>query len=109
MQAYKGLAHVERAFRSCKSIHLKVRPIFDRPADRVRVPAFLCTPAYCVEWYVRRALAPLPFDDQDAQAAERRRADLGRPPPAVGENGPPWTRASRRSRSETASWSDYFR
>src|SRR5207253_1169664 len=38
---YKALAQVERAFRSLKSIDLKVRPIHHRLADRVRAHIFL--------------------------------------------------------------------
>ncbi len=39
---YKSLANVERAFRSFKTIDLKVRPIHHRLADRVRSHIFLC-------------------------------------------------------------------
>lgn len=35
---YKALANVERAFRSLKTVDLKVRPIHHRTADRVRAP-----------------------------------------------------------------------
>src|SRR5258708_17296830 len=37
---YKSLANVERAFRSLKTIDLKVRPIHPRPADRVLAHRF---------------------------------------------------------------------
>ncbi len=47
---YKGLAVVKRAFRSLKSVDLKVRPIYHRVADRVRAHVFLCLLAYYVEW-----------------------------------------------------------
>ena len=40
--AYKDLANVERAFRSMKTVDLKVRPIYHRRADRVRAHVFLC-------------------------------------------------------------------
>ena len=39
---YKGLSDVERAFRSLKSVDLKVRPIYHYLADRVRAHVFLC-------------------------------------------------------------------
>lgn len=71
VRAYKSLAHVERAFRSCKSIDLQVRPIFHRLAERVRAHVFVCMLAYYVEWHMRQVLAPLLFDDQDAEAARR--------------------------------------
>jgi hypothetical protein len=53
---------------------LKVRPIFHRLADRVRAHLLVCMLAYYVEWHLRRALAPLLFDDADKEgtAAKRR-------------------------------------
>jgi transposase len=69
---YKSLANVERAFRSLKTIDLKVRPIHHRTADRVRAHIFLCMLAYYVEWHMREAWAPLMFADTD-QAAKASR------------------------------------
>ena len=79
---YKSLANVERAFRSLKTIDLKVRPIHRRLADRVRAHILLCMLAYYVEWHLREAWRELMFADQDQQAkrtrdpstTERRRA-----------------------------------
>jgi hypothetical protein len=70
---YKSLAHVERAFRSVKTVDLEVRPIHHRLAQRVRAHVFLCMLAYYVVWHMRQALAPLLFDDhdKDSAAAER--------------------------------------
>lgn len=65
---YKALANVERAFRSLKTIDLKVRPIHHRTADRVRAHILLCMLAYYVEWHMREAWAPLMFADTDQQA-----------------------------------------
>jgi hypothetical protein len=79
VQAYKSLSQVERAFRSCKSIDLKVRPIYHWLADRVRAHVFLCMLAYYVEWHMRVALAPLLFDDQDKQAAQAQRSSVVAP------------------------------
>src|ERR1051326_413859 len=62
--AYKRLAGVERAFRSSKSVDLRVRPIHHRSADRVRAHVFLCMLAYYLEWHMRRKLAPVLFDDE---------------------------------------------
>jgi hypothetical protein len=69
---YKALANVERAFRSLKTVDLKVRPIHHRSADRVRAHIFLCMLAYYVEWHMREAWAPLLFADTDRQAKARR-------------------------------------
>jgi hypothetical protein len=73
VRAYKELANVERAFRSTKTIDLKIRPVFHYTADRVRAHVFLCMLAYYVEWHMREALAPMLFgeDDPDAAALER--------------------------------------
>ena len=72
--AYKSLAHVERAFRSLKSIDLAVRPVFHWTAPRVRAHVFLCLLAYYLEWHMRRELAPILFDDHDRVAAVAQRA-----------------------------------
>lgn len=69
---YKSLANVERAFRSLKTIDLKVRPIHHRTADRVRAHIFLCMLAYYVEWHMREAWRELMFADTD-QAAKATR------------------------------------
>jgi transposase len=79
VQVYKQLSFVERAFRSCKSIDLKVRPIHHRLERRVRAHVFLCMLAYYVEWHMRRALAPILFDDDDPEAAQAQRKSVVQP------------------------------
>jgi len=74
VQSYKRLANVERAFRSLKTVDLHIRPIHHRKADRVRAHVLLCMLSYFVEWHMRRALAPILFDDDDKPAAEASRA-----------------------------------
>jgi transposase len=69
---YKALANVERAFRSLKTVDLKVRPIHHRTADRVRAHILLCMLAYYVEWHMREAWRELMFADTD-QAAKAMR------------------------------------
>ena len=69
---YKSLANVERAFRSLKTIDLKVRPIHHRTADRVRAHIFLCMLAYYVEWHMREAWRELMFADTDQKAKATR-------------------------------------
>ena len=65
---YKSLAHVERAFRSIKTIDLKVRPIHHHLEGRVRAHIFLCMLAYYVEWHMREAWRELMFADEDQVA-----------------------------------------
>jgi hypothetical protein len=73
---YKSLSAVERAFRSMKSVDLKVRPIHHHLANRVRAHVFLCMLAYYVEWHMRRALAPILFDDHDRATAQAERQSI---------------------------------
>ena len=72
--AYKGLAHVERAFRSLKTIDLHVRPVFHYSESRVRAHVFLCMLAYYVEWHMRARLKPMLFDDEYLDEASATRA-----------------------------------
>ncbi len=70
---YKSLSQVERAFRSFKTMDLKVRPIHHRLADRVRAHVLLCMLAYYVEWHLRQRLAALLFDDEEPAASRNQR------------------------------------
>src|SRR6516165_5051159 len=79
VRSYKRLAQIERAFRSLKTVDLKVRPIHHRTADRVRAHVLLCLLAYYVEWHMRRALAPMLFEDDDPAAAEPLRSSVVAP------------------------------
>jgi hypothetical protein len=76
---YKRLARVEHAFRSIKSVDLKVRPIHHRLEERVRAHLLLCMLAYYVEWHMRQALAPMLFDDDEPAAAESQRRSVVAP------------------------------
>ena len=69
---YKDLAKVEQAFRSLKSIDLKVRPIYHHLEKRVRAHIFLCMLAYYVEWHMKEAWRALLFSDEDQQAKKTR-------------------------------------
>ena len=71
--AYKSLAHVERAFRSLKSVDLNVRPVFHYSEQRVRAHVFLCMLAYYVEWHMRARLKPMLFDDEHLEEASASR------------------------------------
>ncbi len=72
--AYKSLAHVERAFRSIKTVDLHVRPVFHYNTQRVRAHVFLCMLAYYVEWHMRERLKPMLFDDECLDQASASRA-----------------------------------
>lgn len=70
VKAYKGLSNVEQAFRSFKSVDLKLRPIYHRTTERVKAHVFLCMLAYYVEWHMRDLLSPILFDEDDWESAE---------------------------------------
>ncbi len=77
--AYKSLSAVERAFRSFKTVDLKVRPIYHYTATRVRAHVFLCMLAYYVEWHMRQQLKPLLFDDEEPAVAQAQRTSVVAP------------------------------
>jgi len=73
VRSYKSLAEVERAFRCLKGVDLLVRPIRHRTEDRVPAHILLCVLAYYVEWHLRRAWAPLLFEDEERWEERKRR------------------------------------
>ena len=74
VETYKSLSRVERAFRCMKTVDLLVRPIRHRLEDRVRAHVFLCMLAFHVDWHMRRALAPILFEDHEKEEGRKRRA-----------------------------------
>jgi len=72
VRSYKSLSEVERAFRSMKTVDLKVRPIRHHLESRVRAHIFLCMLAYYVEWHMREAWRPLLFCDEDKESKQSR-------------------------------------
>lgn len=74
--AYKDLSQVEWAFRSFKSVDLKVRPIYHWKDDRIRSHVFVCMLAYYVEWHLRGLLSDLLFDDHERELAESERESI---------------------------------
>jgi transposase len=72
VRTYKSLSRVERAFRSMKTMDLKVRPIRHWLDRRVRAHIFLCMLAYYVQWHMLEVWRPLLFADEDQQAKKRR-------------------------------------
>ena len=72
VRSYKSLSQVERAFRSMKTVDLKVRPIHHRRPDRVRTHIFLCMLAFYIEWHMREAWRELMFADEDQPAKANR-------------------------------------
>jgi len=79
VRSYKDLSQVEWGFRDLKSVQLEVRPIRHRLEERVRAHAFICMLAYYVVWHMRRALAPLLFQEDDPAGAQAERSSIVAP------------------------------
>ena len=73
VEAYKALSRVERAFRALKTDRLEMRPIYVYAENQVRAHVFLCMLAWYLEWHMRRALAPLLFEEDDPEGARAQR------------------------------------
>jgi hypothetical protein len=81
--AYKGLAVVERAFRSLKTVDLQVRPVFHWNAQRVREKL---KPMLFDDEYVEQARAARPSPVAKARRSDQAKAkDASKP----GEDGLP--------------------
>lgn len=72
VRRYKDLSKVERAFRSLKSIDLRVRPIYHHLEKRVRAHIFLCMLAYYVEWYMKEVWREVLFSDEEQEQKKDR-------------------------------------
>jgi len=82
VRTYKGLSQLEQAFRCLKGVDLRVRPIHHRTPDHVRAHVFLCMLAYYVEWHLRRALAPVLFEDEELDEARTTRDPVAKAEPS---------------------------
>jgi len=66
---YKDLASVERAFRTCKTAHLEVRPIFVRREARTRAHAFVVMLASQIIQYLTACWSTLDFTVEEGLQA----------------------------------------
>jgi hypothetical protein len=80
--AYKGLAALERDFRSIKADDLDLRPIWHRLEDRVRAHVLICMLACYLTWHLRRAWAPLTYADEHPPERDNPVAPARRSPAA---------------------------
>ena len=93
VEAYKSLAKVEQAFRRIMTGRLRIRPIFVHSEAHVRAHVLLRMLAHCVEWHMRRRLAPVLFDENDPEAVQAQRAspvEPAKPSPSA------WIKAARK-------------
>jgi transposase len=65
VRQYKNLSRVEQAFRTMKTVHLKIRPIYHRVDSRVRAHIFLTMLSYYVEWHMREVWRELTFSEEE--------------------------------------------
>lgn len=96
VRSYKQLSVVERAFRNLKTTHIEVRPIHHRLPERVEAHVFVCMLAYYVVWHMRRALAPLLFQDSDPEGSTAERDSVVAP----AQRSPSAQRKARTLRTE---------
>ncbi|MFT6180484.1 MAG: transposase [Paracoccaceae bacterium] len=67
---YKSLGNVERAFRSLKTAHLEIRPIYHKSDDRIKGHIFMCMLAYYLEWHMIERRRP--FLERAGEGSDRR-------------------------------------
>lgn len=96
VRTYKQLSVVEKAFRSIKTVDLKVRPIYHNRSHRIQCHIFLCMLAYYVQWHMQQRLAPMLFVEEDAEAARAARTSVVAPAAPS-----PATRKKARTRRAT--------
>ena len=61
VENYKNLMRVEQAFRSMKTVHLEIRPVFHKKDERIQCHVFICMLAYYVMWHIKLLIKPI-FD-----------------------------------------------
>ena len=59
VKTYKSLGYVEQAFRTMKTTHLHVRPVFHKTDARICSHLFLCMLSYYLQWHMRMRLKPM--------------------------------------------------
>ena len=73
---YKRLSAVEQAFRSLKTVDLKVGPIHHNRAPRVICHVCMCMLAYFVEWHMKQRLAPILLAEDDPEGKKAARCSM---------------------------------
>ncbi|MDR2380933.1 MAG: IS1634 family transposase [Bifidobacteriaceae bacterium] len=65
VRVYKQLSHVEDDFKMLKSVDMQVRPVRHWLKGRVETHLLIALLAAVVSWHLRRAWAPLTFEDEE--------------------------------------------
>ncbi len=83
VRSYKNLSLVEQLFRTLKGVEILVRPIRHCQERRVVAHIFICILAYYVEWHMKKALAPLLFDDEQLCEDKKTRDPVAPAKPSI--------------------------
>ena len=82
VRQYKNLSRIEHIYRTVKGLDILIRPIRHRTEEHVRAHIFLCMLAYNVEWHMRKALAPLLFEDEEVDSLRKTRDPVAKAEPS---------------------------
>jgi transposase len=82
VRQYKNLSRIEHIYRTVKGLDILIRPIRHRTEEHVRAHIFLCMLAYNVEWHMRKALAPLLFEDEEVDSLRKARDPVAKAEPS---------------------------
>jgi len=82
VRQYKNLSRIEHIYRTVKGLDILIRPIRHRTGEHVSSHIFLCMLAYNVEWYMRKALTPLLFEDEEADSLRKIRDPVAKVEPS---------------------------
>ncbi len=73
VRRYKNLSRIEHIYRTVKGLDILIRPIRHGTKEHVRAHIFLCMLAYNVEQHMRKALAPILFEDEEVDSLRKTR------------------------------------
>ncbi len=82
VRKYKNLSRIEWIYRTVKGLDILIRPIRHRNEIRVRGHISLCMLSYYVEWHMRKALAPLLFEDEEVDLLRASRDPVAKAEPS---------------------------
>ena len=82
VRKYKNLSRIEQIYRTVKGIDILIRPIRHRTEKHVRAHISLCMLCYYVEWHMRKALAPILFEDEEVDSLRESRDPVAKAEPS---------------------------
>ena len=82
VRKYKNLSRIEQIYRTVKGLDILIRPIRHRTERHVRAHISLCMLSYYVEWHMRKALAPILFEDEEVDSLRESRDPVAKAEPS---------------------------